>query len=167
LIIQKTGMELRNKIMPVLNTYHETRSVMYNLEKTNRGNVALIQLLNDLRDELERLVPDTFVELYTTERLEHIVRYMKAVTIRVQRALVDFKKDQIKANDVKIFNESLKNLLETLSPRTSEEKRDAVEDFFWLIEEYKVSLFAQELRTPFPVSRKRMLKKLAEIERMV
>ena len=49
----------------------------------------------------------------------------------------------------------------------TEEKRKAIEEFFWLIEEYKVSLFAQELKTSIPVSPKRLDKKLKEIERMV
>ena len=44
---------------------------------------------------------------------------------------------------------------------------DALEDLFWAIEEYKVSLFAQELKTAIPISRKRLDKKLKEIQRMV
>ncbi|MBU1399010.1 MAG: DUF3418 domain-containing protein, partial [Proteobacteria bacterium] len=49
----------------------------------------------------------------------------------------------------------------------SDEKKKAVEEYFWLIEEYRVSLFAQELKTPVPVSAKRLEKKFKEIERMV
>ena len=41
-----------------------------------------------------------------------------------------------------------------------------MEDFFWMVEEFKVSVFAQELKTPYPVSEKRLQKKLKEIERM-
>jgi ATP-dependent helicase HrpA len=47
------------------------------------------------------------------------------------------------------------------------EKRKTLEDFRWLIEEYKVSLFAQELKTPYPVSKKRIAEKMREIERML
>ncbi|MCP4348381.1 MAG: DUF3418 domain-containing protein [Desulfobacterales bacterium] len=46
-------------------------------------------------------------------------------------------------------------------------KKSCNRRIFWLIEEYKVSLFAQELKTPVPVSKKRLDQKLKEIERMV
>jgi ATP-dependent helicase HrpA len=49
----------------------------------------------------------------------------------------------------------------------SEEKLKLIEEYRWMIEEYKVSLFAQELKTAFPVSRKRLEKKRQEIERIV
>ena len=47
------------------------------------------------------------------------------------------------------------------------EKRAAVEELFWLIQEFKVSVYAQELRTAIPVSLKKLKKKIREIERMV
>jgi len=46
-------------------------------------------------------------------------------------------------------------------------KKKAIEEYFWLIEEYKVSIFAKELKTAFPVSEKKLDKNLKEIERMV
>ena len=97
----------------------------------------------------------------------HLVGYMKALEIRARRAVVDFEKDRAKSHDIQIFNESLNQLLKELSPTTSKEKRDAIEAYFWLIEEYKVSIFAQELKTSVPVSKKRLKEKLREIERMV
>jgi ATP-dependent helicase HrpA len=49
----------------------------------------------------------------------------------------------------------------------SKEKLILIEEYRWMIEEYKVSLFAQELKTAFPVSRKRLEKKRQEIERII
>ncbi|MBM4314856.1 MAG: DUF3418 domain-containing protein, partial [Deltaproteobacteria bacterium] len=49
----------------------------------------------------------------------------------------------------------------------TEAKRQALEEFGWLIEEYKVSLFAQELKTAVPVSRKRLDALMGEIRRML
>ena len=67
-----------------------------------------------------------------------------------------------------VFIEGLNRLTEGDSIRmASREKREALEEFRWMIEEFKVSLFAQELKTLFPVSEKRLEKKLKEIERMV
>ena len=87
--------------------------------------------------------------------------------IRARRAPVDFEKDQAKARDVKTFSARLDKMIKTLSPDASSDKREALEEFFWMIEEYKVSIFAQELKTAFPVSVKRLEEKLAQIKRMI
>jgi ATP-dependent helicase HrpA len=87
--------------------------------------------------------------------------------IRARRALLDFEKDQAKDRQVNTFADRLDKLLQALSANATAEKRNALEDFFWMIEEYKVSIFAQELKTAYPVSKKRLEKKLAEINRMI
>ena len=71
-----------------------------------------------------------------------------------------------KSSDIVRFAEELNQLLNELSPRASDEKRQAVEEYFWMIEEYKVSVFAQELKTAIPISAKRLEQKLGEIKRM-
>ena len=113
-----------------------------------------------------RLVPENVVELYDLHRLEHLPRYVRAVEIRARRAAVNLEKDQVKAADLAPFTAGLDRLIQSLSTTSSPEKRKAIEDFFWLIEEYKVSLFAQELRTAVPVSEKRLRERMSEIERM-
>jgi ATP-dependent helicase HrpA len=85
----------------------------------------------------------------------------------VQRAGVDLEKDRAKAAAVGPYSGQLDRLLKSLSPESSSAKRQAIEDLFWMIEEYKVSLFAQELKTAQPVSPKRLAQKIAEIERMI
>jgi ATP-dependent helicase HrpA len=54
-----------------------------------------------------------------------------------------------------------------LSPHASPEKREAMDAYRWMVEEFKISLFAQELKTQFPISKKRLEEKKVEIERMV
>jgi ATP-dependent helicase HrpA len=53
-----------------------------------------------------------------------------------------------------------------ISADCPEEKKKLIEEFFWMIEEYKVSLFAQELKTPYPVSPKKMNQLIEEIEKL-
>ena len=64
------------------------------------------------------------------------------------------------------FTAELGRLLQGISTTSIPDKRKAIEDFFWLIEEYKVSFFAQELRTTVPVSEKRLRERMMEVERM-
>ena len=49
---------------------------------------------------------------------------------------------------------------------TQKRKRMMIEELFWMIEEYKVSLFAQELKTPYPVSPKKLNQLIEEIEKL-
>jgi ATP-dependent helicase HrpA len=165
-IILSKGREFANLSLSVLEAYHETRTVFYTLETAHSTNQAVLEFLKGLRAELSRLVPDTFIDLYDMDRLIHLPRYIKAAAIRAERALVSFEKDQTKAQEIEIFIRSLNTLLQGLSPAVSERKKAAVEAYFWMIEEYKISVFAQELKTPVRVSRKRLENKLKEIKRM-
>jgi len=165
--ILTTGRKHCEQVLPILQGHHESRSAIYQLEAANKANSAFSQFLNTLKHDLTQLVPENFVELYDLQRLLHIQRYLKAAAIRAERAAVNFEKDRVKAEQVGKFTAGLDELLETLSPATTGEKKNAVEEFFWMLEEFKVSLFAQELGTAVPVSAKRLEKKLAEIERMV
>ncbi|MBW2327237.1 MAG: DUF3418 domain-containing protein, partial [Deltaproteobacteria bacterium] len=165
-IMLSKGREFANLIVSVLEAYHETRTVFYNLETAHRANRGVLEFLEGQRAELSRLVPDTFMDLYDTDRLIHLPRYIKAAAIRAERALVNFEKDQTKAQEIEIFSRSLNTLLQELSPAVSERKKAAIEAYFWLIEEYKVSVFAQELKTPVRVSKKRLEETLREIKRM-
>ncbi|MEE8431528.1 MAG: ATP-dependent RNA helicase HrpA [Candidatus Desulfatibia sp.] len=160
------GRELLDKSMTVLAAYHETRTIIYSLETTHDQSETAQQFLKDLREQLARLVPETFVQLYSTDRFVHLVRYLKTIEIRARRAFINFEKDQVKAKEIGLFIAGLNIMLKELRPGASPQKRAAVEEYFWLIEEYKVSLFAQELKTAVPVSKKRLEKKLKEIQRM-
>jgi ATP-dependent helicase HrpA len=165
-VILPKGRKFANLSLSVLEEYHKTRTVFYNLETAHSTNHGVLEFLKGLRVELSRLVPDTFMDLYDMDRLTHLSRYIKAGAIRAERALVNFEKDQAKAKEIEIFTRSLNTLLQGLSPTVSERKKAAVEAYFWLIEEYKISVFAQELKTPVRVSKKRLEEKLKKIERM-
>ncbi len=161
------GREFIEKILPVIDACHDTLTTILQLEKANRSNRFLLDFLGRCREEMVRLVPENFMLIYSLERMEHLPRYVAAIDIRVRRASVNFEKDQQKAAGLQPFSAGLQRLVNTLSPAVSPEKRAALEDFFWLLEEFKVSLFAQELKTAVPVSEKRLQDTMDEIERMV
>jgi ATP-dependent helicase HrpA len=160
------GRDIVGRFLPVIDAYHEARTRLHQLETTNRTNSALAAFYGRLKTELTRLVPENFIELYDLQRLEHLPRYVQAVEIRARRAAVNLEKDQVKAADLLPFTAGLDRLIQSLSTTSSPEKRKEIEDFFWLIEEYKVSLFAQELGTAVPVSQKRLRERMMEVERM-
>jgi ATP-dependent helicase HrpA len=158
-----TGRELLYAVIPVLEAYDAARGDVTRLSGAT-GPLAALRLA--LTDELARLVPPNFINLYDRSRLGHLGRYIEALAIRARRAAVDLEKDFAKSREVQKFTQQMVSLIEGLSPEASAEKRSALEELHWAIEEFKVSVYAQELKTAIPVSPKRLAEKIREIERM-
>jgi ATP-dependent helicase HrpA len=72
-----------------------------------------------------------------------------------------------KTAEIKIFADKLQDMVNSVAAEVSEEKVNAIEEYRWMIEEFKVSVFAQELKTAFPISQKRLEQKIQELERIV
>lgn len=154
-------------VLPVLAAYQQVRSILFSLESAHAANPVVRSYLDGLRGEGGRLVPENFVSLYPDARLAHLPRYLQALGIRAQRGVDNLERDLLRVREIQIFSDRLEDFLGALGPQDSTEKRDAVEAFHWMIEEYKVSVFAQELKTAIPVSPKRLNRKAREIERLV
>ena len=161
------GQVVLGIIKPSLKAYYDTATFIQNLEKANRFNERALQYLEHLKDELVFLMPHDFLIRYDDERLTHITRYLKAITTRAERGIAHLEKAFLKNSEVNIFSEKLQDMIKNLTHGVSEEKTRAIEEYRWMIEEYKVSIFAQELKTAFPVSRKRLERKVQELERLV
>ena len=114
-----------------------------------------------LQEELNSLVPKNFLETVPFERLSDLSRYLKALRIRSERAIVNPLKDQERSRQVAPFVEALKQL--KASNLQSESARERLEEFRWMVEEFKISLFAQELGTAMPVSPKRLEEQLRKV----
>ena len=151
----------------VLDAYHNVRQDLYMIQTAKSANPSARAFASRLTRELDGLVPKDFLERYIPDRMTHLPRYLKALKIRAERGAYDREKDQEKANRLKPFTEALRRNLRDISSHTSLEKRKSFEELYWMVEEFKVSVFAQELKTPFPMSAKRLEKKLREVERMV
>jgi ATP-dependent helicase HrpA len=157
------GRDLLYAVIPVIRAHAAASQEIAPLAGA-KGPVTAIH--GCLRAELSRLVPQDFIALYDRGRLVHVERYLRALSTRARRALVDPEKDRVKAQAPQKYAGELKRLMETLSAQSSDAKRRALEDLAWMIEEYKVSIFAQELKTAGPMSAKRLEEKIREIERM-
>jgi ATP-dependent helicase HrpA len=157
------GRDRLYALMPVIQAYAAVRRELAALAG---GQGHLAALHSRLEEDLSQLVPQNFIALYEPGRLPHLERFLNALALRARRALVAPEKDRAKSERLQAFSARLRRLLQTLGPGSSAEKRQATEDLFWLIEEYKVSIFAQELKTAVPVSAKRLEDKFSQIERM-
>jgi ATP-dependent helicase HrpA len=109
----------------------------------------------DMQSQLQGLVHKRFIADTEYSQLAHFPRYLKAMNVRLERLRTNTARDaQLMAewqSAASQFQRTIKNQpLKNLDPRMTE--------FRWMLEELRVSLFAQELRTPMPVSSKRLQK---------
>jgi len=107
-----------------------------------------------LHAELAALVPARFAERCSPAVLGHLPRYLKALLIRAERASLNPAKEQERIRLLAPYAEALRQL--QAKPPATDEGRQLLSEFRWMVEEYKVSLFAQELGTAQPVSPKRL-----------
>jgi ATP-dependent helicase HrpA len=161
------GQDILNIFKPVLKSYYDTVIFLKNLEKANRFNKQELQYLAHLREEMTLLIPRDFLLKYNDKRLTHIIRYLKAITIRAERGIAHLEKAFSKTAEIKIFSDKLQDMVNSVAVGDSEEKLKAIEEYRWMIEEFKVSVFAQELKTAFPISQKRLEQRIRELERIV
>lgn len=165
-VIPSESQQILAGISPVLKADHELRSTLLRLKRANRFNPGIQQFLNSIQKEFSDLLPENFLDLYDADRCRQLPRYLKAMNFRAERGAADPAKDTARSRQIEPYTRHLKALIQGLSPSVSHEKRDAVESFFWLIQEFKVSLFAQELGTPLPVSPEKLESELEKIQGM-
>ena len=105
----------------------------------------------DLREQLDALVHPGFVREVSRERLAHVPRYLKAMRLRAERLRQDASRDQARMLTLRGY------WRDYLALKASRGGEDApLAELRWLIEELRVSLFAQELKTAETVSPKRL-----------
>ena len=124
---------------------------------------SLNRVAADLRAQLQRLVYKGFVGATPWEQLQYLPRYLKAMSIRLDKFPGNPERDEKHAA-------SIAELWKLYQERSDKQRKagatePALEDFRWQIEELRVSLFAQELKTPYPVSVKRLRKKWEMVPR--
>jgi ATP-dependent helicase HrpA len=136
------------------------------------------EYLDAIAADLDRLVPKDFLAIYDIARLVRIPRYLEGLAIRLERARIGPEKDKAKAAQLEPYAFELARLEASLKrPNsgtqkegqgiTSPIKKAAVEELRWMIEEFKLSLFAPEIKTAFPISAVRLARKIAEIDAIV
>ncbi len=117
---------------------------------------SLGRVTQEVKSIRERLVYPGFLSRTPWERLEHVPRYLKGCALRLQKYRANAERDQKHAVTVATLWNNYEARLK--ADRDAGRNDPKLEEFRWLIEELRISLFAQELRTPFPVSAKRLQK---------
>ena len=118
------------------------------------------EVADDIEAQLQRLIGKRFVVQTDWAVLQHLPRYLKAIVMRLDKLRADPARDAVRLA-------GLRPLEQRWLRRVAELKgapHARLDEYRWLLEELRVSLFAQELRTPQPVSLKRLDKAWAQLE---
>jgi ATP-dependent helicase HrpA len=134
------------------------------LQKRFKGKIDLAQAmaLNDIKQQLANLVYPGFVRETPGEWLKEIPRYLKAIEQRLDKVGSQVQRDRVWTGELTAAWEQYQA---RAAKHAQEGKRDPELVLYrWMLEEYRVSLFAQQLGTKMAVSDKRLSKQWSQVE---
>jgi ATP-dependent helicase HrpA len=155
------GKEAKNRLLLIaqelarlagntLSEYHAAQKSLPYLKSNAQVN-------NDVRAQLEWLLHKRFIAETPYERLQHVPRYLKAINLRIEKLRVNPARDAQCMAQMQPLLQAWQKLRQAQQGRVD----PRVDEFAWMLQELRVSLFAQELKTPAIVSVKRLEKMLA------
>ncbi|MEV0292730.1 ATP-dependent RNA helicase HrpA [Nocardia sp. NPDC050710] len=150
-----TVARLVRLVVPVLAGAHRVSSA---LADTSERDIA-----DDVRHQLDDLVFPGFISEWGGARLRELPRYLQAAVARLEALPASAVRDRQGMVEVDRVLAAYDRLITTL-PETRKNAPDVTE-IWWMIEELRVSLFAQKLGTPYPISAKRIDKAISAIRR--
>ncbi|WP_241473402.1 ATP-dependent RNA helicase HrpA [Mycolicibacterium neoaurum] len=151
-----TTMDIARRVEKVLAAAHEAQVAI-----PDKPVPAQADAVADVRAQLDRLLPKGFVTLTGVTKLADLTRYLLAIGRRMERLPHGLVADRERMDRVHAVEDAYDDLLRSLSPARA--AGQDVADIGWQIEELRVSLWAQQLGTPRPVSEQRIYKAIAAI----
>lgn len=125
-------------------------------QKLSVLSIHQAQIKQELSNQLHALIYPDFLQQTDWKRLPHLLRYLKGMQIRLDKYSNNPTRDHQHALAVSALWHQYRQRYERHSKRGFRDPK--LEEFRWQIEELRISLFAQELKTPYPVSVKRLQK---------
>ncbi|MDM8569885.1 DUF3418 domain-containing protein, partial [Thiotrichales bacterium HSG1] len=116
-----------------------------------------IKAIPTIKQHLKHLIYEDFVSVISLSRLQHLPRYLKGIQLRLTRLELDPNKDARKAEQIQILWQDYWQRYST------GDINGELQEFRWLLEELRVSVFAPELKTACPVSMQRLQKAWAKV----
>jgi ATP-dependent helicase HrpA len=150
--LHDTTAAIVGRVERILKTSH-----VIELRVKSTASPSLIPALTDIRAQLSRLIHPGFVTVTGWRRLPDLVRYLTAIERRLDKLPDDPHRDRERMLQVQQLWTAYEQLTGTVRPG------EALEQVRWMLEELRVSYFAQALGTPYPVSDKRIVKAMDQL----
>lgn len=144
-------------------TVGQALAAYHAINKRLKGSLSplMLEAVHDMREQLERLIYPGFISETPLRWLRELPRYLRAIEVRLEKLSGNFGRDRKNMKEIQRFWEDYSERA-SMNQRRGVISGDLVE-FRWLIEELRVSLFAQELGTSQPVSSERLQKRWEQL----
>jgi ATP-dependent helicase HrpA len=119
--------------------------------------------VDDIRDQLAHLVYAGFVAATPQQHLVELPRFLAAIALRLDRLRAAPQRDEQNTLEIARLWQNYRAFLKRGGGVLTQDQDAVLHEFRWMLEELRVSLFAQELKTAYPVSIKRAAKHLAAL----
>jgi len=163
-LVQSIRAELNDETLRIASHVERCLLLSHQIQKATKGKIPLplVQSYGDVKAHLQRLVYPGFVSDFGVTRLADAERYLKALAQRVEKLPVDPNKDRVRLLLFERLEQRWQSLYGLVAKGSAVPQ--ALSDFRWYLEEFRVSTFAQQLGTAFPVSEQRLKQRLDELE---
>ncbi|MBN1547458.1 MAG: ATP-dependent RNA helicase HrpA [Syntrophaceae bacterium] len=158
--------QLLTRVKTVLRHVDETRMLIERLKIGNKNSKVLLTYLEKIKRELLMYVPPYFCVSYATDDFENLIRYIKALRIRLERGVLNLEKDRSKESEVNRYVAACEQILLESGVFCAPEKIAMINDLKQMIQEYRISVFAPEVKTLQPVSGKRLDELIQRIKKL-
>ena len=146
--------EIARLVSQILSEFHGLPKKLQNINP---------QAAADIQSQLQGLIHKRFVADNDYAQLSHFPRYLKAINVRLEKLRADASRDtRLMAEWTQSASHFMRAAKDRLAGKNTDPK---MVEFRWMLEELRVSLFAQELRTPMPISAKRLQKVWESMQR--
>ncbi len=156
--------ELGDTVVEIATQVEQVLSIAHGLNKRMKGRVDLTMITahGDIKSQLQSLVFKGFVSQHGAAKMTDLIRYLKAIERRLEKLPVDPNRDRLCVLELEKVAEQYQKLTNKI-PKGMPVPEE-ISNIFWMQQELRVSLFAQTLGTPYPVSAKRVLNAIKESE---
>lgn len=157
--------DLGETVLVIAQQVERILTLAHGINKKLKGKVTLdlVRPHGDIKSQLGSLIYKGFVTEVGHQRLADIERYLNAIERRLEKLKVDATRDRLNMQIIDNLSGDYQQLVKKLP--NSNIVPDNLQQLRWMIEELRVSLFAQTLGTRIPVSEKRVKQLIAEIKK--
>ena len=148
--LEKTCQQWCERITTIVDEYRQIQQLL------KKPRLSMLDTISDIQNQLKFLFPAHFITHIEPQQLQHYPRYLRAISRRLEKAVIDPQRDR----QLRLI---LSPLWQQYIEREAVNQKQAIRSsqlqaYRWMLEEYRVSLFAQSLKTRYPISEKRLKK---------
>ncbi len=154
---------LNEAVVQIAIQVEQILTTVFNINKRLKGriDISLALALSDIKAQMSGLIYRGFVTQNGWKRLPDTLRYLNAIERRMDKLAMDPHRDRAQMLKVESIEKQWQQWLNKLPP--VRQQSEDVKEVRWMIEELRVSYFAQQLGTPYPISDKRILQTMEQL----